>query len=79
MWGNDTTKESNRAIKRTKTVHGIIEHIKKQFQKNFVPGKRIAIDESAVGFKCKIIFIIYNPKKPMKCGIRLFVLAESDS
>jgi hypothetical protein len=31
--GNDTIKESNRAIKRTKKVYGVIEYIEKQFQK----------------------------------------------
>jgi hypothetical protein len=44
MWGNDTTKESNRASKRTKKVHGVIEHIQKQFQKYFVLGKNTATD-----------------------------------
>jgi hypothetical protein len=39
----------------------------------------MTIDESAVGFKGKIIFKIYNPKKPSKWGIRLFVLADSDT
>jgi hypothetical protein len=33
--GNNTTEESNWAIKRTKKVHGVIEHIEKQFQKYF--------------------------------------------
>jgi hypothetical protein len=33
--GNDTTEESNRAIKITKKVHGVIEYIEKQFQKYF--------------------------------------------
>jgi hypothetical protein len=32
---NDTTKERNRAIKRTKKVHGVIDYIEKQFQKYF--------------------------------------------
>jgi hypothetical protein len=32
---NDTTEESNRAIKRTKKVRGVIEYIEKQFQKYF--------------------------------------------
>jgi hypothetical protein len=27
--GNDTTKESSRAIKRTKKIHGVIEYIEK--------------------------------------------------
>jgi hypothetical protein len=34
-----------------------------KFQKNFVPGKNIVIDESTVGFKLKIIFETYNPKR----------------
>jgi hypothetical protein len=33
--GNDTTEESNRAIKRKKKVHRVIEYIEKQFQKYF--------------------------------------------
>jgi hypothetical protein len=33
--GNDTTEESNQTIKRTKKVHGVIEYIKKEFQKYF--------------------------------------------
>jgi hypothetical protein len=56
----------------------VIEHIEKQFQKDFVLGKNTAIDESTVGFKRKIVFKTYNPKKPTKWGIR-FVLAESDT
>jgi hypothetical protein len=51
-----------------------------------VPGKNIVIDESTVGFKRKIIFKTYNPKKKQKkkttaakWGIRLFSLAESDT
>jgi hypothetical protein len=44
--GNDTTEESNQAIKRTRKVHRVIEYIEKQSQKYFVPGKNIAVDES---------------------------------
>jgi hypothetical protein len=44
-----------------------------------VQGKNIAMDESTVGFKHKIIFETYNSTKPMKWGIRLFVSADSDT
>jgi hypothetical protein len=27
MWGSDTTKESNQAIKKSEKVYGVIEHI----------------------------------------------------
>jgi hypothetical protein len=33
--GNYTTEESNRAIKGTKKVHGVIEYIEKHFWKYF--------------------------------------------
>jgi hypothetical protein len=56
---NDVTDASN----RTKKMHGVIEHIKKQFQKFFVPGKNVAIAESTVGFKGKISSKTYNRKK----------------
>jgi hypothetical protein len=53
--GNDTTEESDDAIKRVRRVHGVIAHIQKQFQKYFVPSKNIATDESTVAFKGKLI------------------------
>jgi hypothetical protein len=31
--GNDTTEESNRAIKRTRKVHGVTEYTEKQLEK----------------------------------------------
>jgi hypothetical protein len=67
--GNDATEADNRAIRRTKKADGVFEHIEKQFQKYFVPGENIARDES--------IWKTYNPKKPIKWGIRLFVLVDS--
>jgi hypothetical protein len=41
----------------------VIKHTEKQFQKDFMPDKSILINESTVGFKHKIIFGTYNPKK----------------
>jgi hypothetical protein len=55
----------------------VIKHIEKQFQKKLRQVKTLLIDESTVGFKCKIIFETYNKKT--KWGIRLFILAESDT
>lgn len=77
--GNDNIQVDNEALKRTQKIHGIIEKIEKLFHKYFIPGRNIAIDESTVGFKGKILFKTYNPKKPTKWGIRIFVLADSDT
>ncbi|UYV65708.1 hypothetical protein LAZ67_3005190 [Cordylochernes scorpioides] len=37
----------------------------------------MAIDESTVGYKGKISFKTYNPQKPRKWGLRVYVAAES--
>ncbi|KAK1330554.1 hypothetical protein QTO34_010744 [Cnephaeus nilssonii] len=43
-----------------------------KFRERFCPGREIAVDEAVVGFKGKIHFITYNPKKPTKWGIRSY-------
>ncbi|XP_014610408.1 PREDICTED: uncharacterized protein LOC106790182 [Polistes canadensis] len=45
----------------------------------FVPGQNICVDESVVKFKGKISFITHNPNKPTKWGIRIYVLADSET
>ena len=42
-------------------------------------GREIAIDESMIGFKGRLHFIQYMPKKPTKWGMKAFVLADSSS
>ena len=42
-------------------------------------GREIAIDESMIGFKGRLYFIHYIPKKPTKWGMKAFVLADSSS
>jgi hypothetical protein len=76
--GNDVTEADNRAIRRTKKADGVLEH-SKQFKKYFLPGENIVRDESTVCFKGKTIWKTYNPKKPIKWGIRLFILVDSDA
>jgi hypothetical protein len=49
--GNDTTEESNQAIKRIGKSSWGDRTYRETFQKYLVPGKTIAIDESAIGFK----------------------------
>ena len=41
-----------------------------------MPHQKIAVDESTVGYKGRIFFKTYNPQKPTKWGLRVFVLAE---
>ena len=46
-------------------------------QQVYIPARELAIDESMIKFKGRLGFIQYNPKKPIKWGLKAFVLADS--
>jgi hypothetical protein len=47
-------------------VSNFLKYIDARFREHFIPGQNLSVDESVVGFKRKISFITYNPKKPTK-------------
>ncbi|XP_014478485.1 PREDICTED: piggyBac transposable element-derived protein 4-like [Dinoponera quadriceps] len=60
-------------------ANNFLQYIDSKFAEHFIPGKDICVDESIVKFKGKIAFIRYNPKKPTKWGIRIYVLADGET
>ena len=49
------------------------------FQQPYIPHRELSVDEAMVGFKGRLSFIQYLPKKPTKCGIKSYVLADSST
>ena len=49
---------------RWSKVKNVCEYIDNKCKEFYVPGRNVAIDESTVGFKGRIQFKCYNPKKP---------------
>ena len=47
------------------------------FQAAFTLGYEVSVDESMIGFKGRLWFIQYMPKKHTKWGMKAYVLAES--
>jgi len=43
----------------------------------YIPGREISVDESMIGFKGRLGFLQYAPKKPTKWGLKAYVLADS--
>ncbi|XP_066596608.1 piggyBac transposable element-derived protein 4-like [Prorops nasuta] len=64
---------------RIQRASNFLEPINSRFSDYFIPGENICVDESVVKFKGKISFITYNPNKPTKWGIRVYVLADSET
>lgn len=48
-----------------------------RFQVAYKLHQEIAIDESMIGFKGRLSFLQYMPKKPQKWGMKAWVLADS--
>lgn len=61
---------------RGQKVKNVFDYMNTKCTENFIPGQQIAIDESTVGFKGRIVFKMYNPQKPTKWGLRVYVLAD---
>lgn len=66
-------------VRRASKVGNILTFIRSQCLLNFIPNKHIAIDESTIGFKGRVAFKMYNPQKPTKWGLRVYVLADCDT
>ena len=47
------------------------------FQQCYTLAKEICVDETMIGFKGRLTFIQYMPKKPTKWGLKAYVLADS--
>ena len=47
------------------------------FQQSYTLHREVSVDESMIGFKGRLGFIQYMPKKPQKWGMKAFVLSDS--
>lgn len=56
-----------------------LEPLLRNFEKMYKPKRELSIDESMIGFKGRLSFLQYLPKKPTKWGMKAFVLAESST
>ena len=60
-------------------IRGFVEALVHNFQTTYIPEQNLSIDESIIGFKGRLSWIQYLPKKPTKWGMKAWVLAESCS
>ncbi|KAL2731760.1 piggyBac transposable element-derived protein 4-like [Vespula squamosa] len=63
-------------ITRLQRITGFIDYINSRLFDSFTPSQKICVDESVVKLKGRILFITYNPQKPTKWGIRIYILAD---
>ena len=54
-----------------------LDSLVSNFKAGFTLGREVSVDEAIIGFKGRLWFIQYVPKKPTKWGMKAFVLADS--
>jgi hypothetical protein len=58
-------------------MKNMVDYLDRKFREYYIPGRNICIDESTIGFKGRVIFKCFTPKKPTEWGLRVYVLADS--
>ena len=58
-------------------LRSFLEPLIANFQQSYTLHRELSIDEAMVGFKGRLAFIQYLPKKPTKWGMKAYVLADS--
>ena len=57
-------------------VRPIVGMMQRNFHTKYRPGKELSLDESTCPFKGRVHFKCYNPKKPNRSHITLFMVSE---
>ena len=55
----------------------LLDHLRHAFQSEYVPHKQVTVDESMVPFKGRLSLKQYMKDKPVKFGIKIWVLADT--
>ena len=77
---NDSRKQPSRGepgYDKLYKVRPLLDAAVKNFQSCYTPTENLSIDESMIGFKGRLAFLQYMPKKPQKWGIKAWVLADA--
>ena len=60
-------------------VRFITDHIGKRFAEEFTPHQQVAVDECMIPFRGRLSFKQYHKDKPTKWGIKVWILADSQT
>ncbi|KAF7684933.1 PiggyBac transposable element-derived protein 4, partial [Cucumispora dikerogammari] len=55
----------------------ILNRINKKFATAYSPSECLSIDESTIPFKGNVAFKVYNPNKPVKHEIKVYMWSDS--
>ena len=76
---NDNSIQCNHKDDKLFKVRPLVDQLLESFKKHFYPSRNICVDESMIGTKSRISFHQYIRNKPKKWGVKVFILADSET
>ena len=74
---SDNEKRAPTCDDRLYKVRPILDHFIGKFQEMYNPHENISIDEGMLSWRGRLGFRVYNPKKPVKYGVKSYILTDS--
>ena len=72
---NETADASDRLNK----VRPVLDYLMSKFREMYQPNTNISIDEGVMLWQGRLAFKVYNPQKPVKYGIKSYILCDSET
>ncbi|XP_069157036.1 piggyBac transposable element-derived protein 4-like [Procambarus clarkii] len=60
-------------------VRPVMDYLKQRFGEVYLAKRELCLDEGTMAWRCRLLFKVYIPNKPVKYGVKLYMLAESTS
>lgn len=76
---DSTTWEERRRTDKMAAFREMWEMFTRNCQANYVPGKRLTVDEQMMGFRGRCLFRFYMSKKPQKYGLKVVMVCDNDN
>lgn len=75
----DETSDNTDKTDKLYKVRPLLDHLQQKFQENYKPVQNLSLDEGMIPTKNRLAIKQYLPKKPVKWGIKTFMLCESET
>ena len=72
-------RDQQRDVDKLAPIRSVYKRFVTACEDNYTPGIGCTVDESLLGFRGRCSFKQYIPNKPSKYGIKVYVLADSQS
>ncbi|XP_048010518.1 piggyBac transposable element-derived protein 4-like [Megalobrama amblycephala] len=76
---NDNTTRPDNCTDRLYKIRPVLDHLVSKFHEMYQPKSNICIDEGMFLWRGCLAFRVYNPQKPIKYGVKSYILCDSDT